>query len=306
MELRPGRRRLLSGAAATALAVAVPASGRALAQGTATDGAVEGLAGRLRALEQAHSARLGVFAHESATGRTVAYRADELFPMCSTFKTIAVAAVLRDLDRDGTFLAKRIRYTSSDVTEAGYAPVTGLPGNLEGGMTVEELCAAAIVYSDNAAANLLLRELGGPSAVTRFCRSIGDRVTRLDRREPGLNSAEPGRITDTTTPRAIARTYARLTTRNALDAPDRRRLTTWLLNNTTGTNRLRAGLPKDWTVAEKTGTGGYGTTNDVGITWPPDRGPITLAVLSTKQQPAAPADEPLLAEAAALLADILT
>ncbi|MFE7558746.1 class A beta-lactamase [Kitasatospora sp. NPDC057500] len=305
MELRPGRRRLLSGAAATALAIAVPAGGRALARGTGTgtgtSGGEEGLADRLRALEQAHSARLGVFVHNSATGRTVAYRAGELFPMCSTFKTIAVAAVLRDLDHDGTFLAKRIRYASSDVTEAGYAPVTGLHGNLETGMTVGELCAAAIVFSDNAAVDLLLRELGGPSAVTRFCRSIGDRVTRLDRWEPALNSAEPDRITDTTTPQAIARTYACLTTGNALDAPDRRRLTTWLLNNTTGANRLRAGLPKDWTVAEKTGTGGYGTTNDVGIAWPSGRGPVTIAVLSTKHDPAAPADEPLLAGAAALI-----
>ncbi|MFB7471963.1 class A beta-lactamase [Kitasatospora sp. NPDC056184] len=314
MELRPGRRRVLGVAAATALAVALPTERRATerraTEGQATEGRAtaldgtpdRGLADRLRALEQAHAARLGVFAHDAATGRTVAYRADEPFPMCSTFKTLAVAAVLRDLDRDGGFLAERIRYTAGDVAEAGHAPITGLPGNLESGLTVEELCGAAITHSDNAAANLLLRELGGPSAVTRFCRSLCDRTTRLDRREPALNSAEPGRITDTTTPRAIGRTYARLTTGNALDAPDRHRLTSWLLHNTTGGNRLRAGLPDDWTVAEKTGTGGYGTTNDVGVARPPGRGPVTLAVLSTKPDPAAPADEPLLAEAAALLA----
>ncbi|WP_380281103.1 class A beta-lactamase [Kitasatospora purpeofusca] len=306
MELRPGRRRILSEVAAAALTVALPASGRAFAHSTGAGGAKEELIGRLRALEQARSGRLGVFAHDTATGKTVAYRADKLFPICSTFKTIAVAAVLRDLDHHCTFLAKRIRYTRNDVAEAGYAPITGLPANLEGGMTGEELCAAAITHSDNAAANLLLRELGGPPAVTRFCRSIGDRVTRLDRWEPALNSAEPGRTTDTTTPRAIGRTYARLTTGNVLDAPDRDRLTGWLLNNTTGANRLRAGLPRDWTVAEKTGTGGYGTTNDVGITWPPGRGPITIAVLSTKHDPAAPADEPLLAETASLIATALT
>ncbi|MER7703544.1 class A beta-lactamase [Kitasatospora sp. NPDC097605] len=302
MTSRPGRRQVLGGAAGAALTAVLPTGGRALAQGPAGG---PGLAGRLRALERAHAARLGVFARDTATGRTVAYRADELFPMCSTFKTIAVAAVLRDLDHDGTFLAERIRYTAPDVTNAGHAPVTGLPANLEGGMTVEELCAAAITYSDNAAANLLLRELGGPTAVTRFCRSVGDHVTRLDRWEPALNSAEPDRITDTTTPRAIARTYARLTVGNALAAPDRHRLTGWLLANTTGADRLRAGLPEHWSVAEKTGTGGYGTTNDVGTTWPPHRGPITLAVLSTKPDPAAPADEPLLAATAALLATAL-
>ncbi|MET9959897.1 class A beta-lactamase [Streptomyces sp. NPDC006326] len=302
MELRPTRRQALGGVAATALAFVLPAGGRAFAQDTVDDA----IAGRFRALERAHAARLGVFARNAVTGRTVLYRADELFPMCSTFKTIAVAAVLRDLDRDGTFLARRIRYTEKDVTESGYAPVTGSPENLEGGMTVADLCAAAIAHSDNAAANLLLRELGGPDAVTRFCRSIGDRVTRLDRWEPELNSAIPGRVTDTSSPRALGRTYARLTVGDALATPDRERLTGWLLANTTGGNRLRAGLPKEWSVAEKTGTGGYGTANDVGIAWPPGRGPITMAVLSTRHDSAAPADEPLIADAAAVLAAALT
>jgi beta-lactamase class A len=127
-------------------------------------------------------------------------------------------------------------------------------------------------------------------------------VTRLDRWEPDLNSAEPARVCDTSSPRAIGRTYGRLVVGDALGPPDRQRLTGWLLANATGGNRLRAGLPKDWTVAEKTGTGGYGTTNDVGIAWPPGRGPITIAVLSTQHNSTAPADEPLIAGAASLLA----
>lgn len=226
--------------------------------------------------------------------------------MCSTFKTIAVAAVLRDFDRRGEFLARLIRYTEKDVTESGYAPITGLPDNVAGGMTVADLCAAAIGYSDNAAANLLLRELGGPSAVTCFCRSTGDAVTRLDRWEPDLNSAEPGRVTDVSSPLAVGRTYGRLVLGDALEAGDRQRLTGWLLGNTTSGNRFRAGLPNHWTVADKTGTGGYGTTNDVGIAWPPGRGPIVLAVLSTKHDSTAPTDEPLVAGTAALLAAALT
>ncbi len=301
MDGRPGRRRVLGGFAAAALATILPDGGRAFARGLRESE----LTNKLRALEHAHGARLGVFACDTATDGTVTYRADELFPICSTFKTIAVAAVLRDLDRDGAFLAKRLHYTATDVAESGYAPITGLPANLEAGMTVEELSAAAIRYSDNAAANLLLHELGGPGTVTRFCRSIGDRVTRLDRWEPALNSAEPGRDTDTSSPRAIGQTYARLTIGKALDAPDRRRLTGWLQSNTTGANRLRAGLPTDWTVAEKTGTGGYGTTNDVGIAWPVGGGSITVAVLSTKSDPSAPADEPLIAGTARLIADAL-
>ncbi|MEV0191973.1 class A beta-lactamase [Kitasatospora purpeofusca] len=301
---RPSRRRILGGITAAATATALSTAGRASAQGTRSQGGE--FADRFRALEQAHSARLGVFAQDTVSGRTVAYRADELFPMCSTFKTIAVAAVLRDLDRDGSFLARRLHYTATEVAESGYAPITGLPANLEGGMTVEELCAAAIRYSDNAAANLLLRELGGPGAITGFCRSIGDRVTRLDRWEPALNSAEPGRLTDTSSPHALGRTYARVALGTALDPADRRRLTDWLLTNTTGTNRLRAGLPPTWRIAEKTGTGSYGTANDAGVAWRADGRPIVVTVLSTKHAPDAPADEPLIAETARIVATALT
>ncbi|MFB7666040.1 class A beta-lactamase [Kitasatospora sp. NPDC056138] len=298
---RPSRRTALALGAGTALAAVVSTGGTARAASPDRDGVSRALG----ALEREHSARLGVFARNTATGRSVLYRADELFPFCSTFKTIAVAAVLRDLDRNGEFLAKRIRYTAKDVTDSGYAPVTGTPEHLAQGMTVAELCAAAIDYSDNTAANLLLRELGGPSAVTRFCRSIGDGTTRLDRWEPELNSAEPGRVTDTTSPLAIARTYAELTLGTALAPRDRRQLTTWMLANTTSGARFRAGLPKDWTLADKTGTGSYGTTNDVGIAWTPDGTPVVLAVLSTKQDAHAPADEPLVARTAALLATAL-
>jgi beta-lactamase class A len=256
----------------------------------------------LRQLERQHSARLGVVAWDTATDRTILHRAGERFPMASTFKTLAVAAVLRDLNADGSFLGKTIRYTAEDTTRSGYAPVTGLPENLERGMTVENLCAVAITHSDNAATNLLLKELGGPTAVTRFCRSLGDTTTRLDRWEPDLNSAEPGRVTDTSTPLALGKTYATVTLGNALRRADRARLTDWLLANTTGAKRLRAGLPGDWRVAEKTGTGEYGTTNDAGLAWPPGREPIVITALSTKDDPEAPADEPLLAEAAKIVA----
>ncbi|MCX4744113.1 class A beta-lactamase [Kitasatospora sp. NBC_01287] len=302
---RPSRRAVLAFGAGTVLAAAVSTGGRAYAAGNRSPGA-DSIARALADLERQHAARLGVFARNTLTGRSVAYRADELFPICSVHKTITAAAVLRDLDRDGTFLARRIRYTREDVTAAGYAPITGTPGHLANGMTVAELCAAAIDYSDNAANNLLLRELGGPTAITRFCRSIGDDVTRLDRWEPALNSAEPGRRTDTTSPAAIGWTHRELVLGDALAPRDRRQLTEWLLADTTGAARLRAGLPTDWTLADKTGTGDYGTTNDVGIAWTPDGTPVVLSVLATKQDAAAPADEPLIARTAALLAAALT
>ncbi|MGY3201944.1 class A beta-lactamase [Streptomyces sp. TE5632] len=297
------RRKVLALGAGAALATALPASGNAHAS-TPENGSE--IMRRLRDLERRHSARLGVYARDAATGRTVRYRAHERFPVCSLFKTLAVAAVLRDLDRDGEFLARRVRYTGKDVTDSGYAPITGKPENLADGMTVAELCAATICHSDNAAGNLLLRELGGPTAITRFCRSIGDRTTRLDRWEPELNSAEPWRTTDTTSPSAIGRTYARLALGTALAAGDRERLTDWLLANTTGGAKLRAGLPSDWTVADKTGVGMYGTNHDVGITWPPGRSPLVMAVLTTKHEPDASPDNPLIAETATLLARALT
>jgi beta-lactamase class A len=220
--------------------------------------------------------------------------------MMSVFKTLAAAAVLRDLDQDGETLAKRIFYTQADLDRAKGSPETGK--HLAEGMTVAELCEAAICQSDNAAGNLLLRELGGPAAVTRLCRSLGDGTTRLDRWEPDVNTCEPWRVEDTTTPLAIGRTYGRLVLGDALDAPDRRRLTAWLLANRTSSERFREGLPKDWTIADKTGAGAYGSNNDVGIAWTPDNTPIVLAVLTTKPDAAAAPDNPLVAGAAAVLA----
>ncbi|WP_149184568.1 class A beta-lactamase [Streptomyces sp. TRM49041] len=299
---RPNRRALLATGAGAALAAAVAVAGPA----HAAPGPGGGVRGRLRALERKHDARLGAFAYDTGTGRAVRYRADELFPMASLFKTLAAAAVLRDLDRDGEVLAKRVHYTARYVEDSGYSPVTEQAANIANGMTVGELSAAAICRSDNTAANLLLRELGGPTAVTRFCRSLGDGTTRLDRWEPELNSAEPWRVTDTTSPRAIGRTYARLVLGDALAAHDRERLTDWMLANTTSEARFRAGLPEGWLLADKTGGGGYGGNNDVGIAWPPGRPPVVLAVLTTKFEADAKADNPLVAKAAEILAEALS
>ncbi|MGF2212868.1 Exo family class A beta-lactamase [Streptomyces albidoflavus] len=305
---RPSRRTLLTATAGAALAAAtlVPGAAHASSGGRGHgSGSVSDAERRLAGLERASGARLGVYAYDTGSGRTVAYRADELFPMCSVFKTLSSAAVLRDLDRNGEFLSRRIFYTQDDVEQADGAPETGKPENLANGMTVEELCEVSITASDNCAANLMLRELGGPAAVTRFVRSLGDRVTRLDRWEPELNSAEPGRVTDTTSPRAITRTYGRLVLGDALNPRDRRLLTSWLLANTTSGDRFRAGLPDDWTLGDKTGAGRYGTNNDAGVTWPPGRAPIVLTVLTAKTEQDAARDDGLVADAARVLAETL-
>ncbi|MGX1854362.1 class A beta-lactamase [Streptomyces sp. NPDC055299] len=305
----PTRRALLgTGAGLLAAGLLAGSAGPAAAQDrapTATkdpSSATGDVHAALRRLERAHRSRVGAFAHNTVTGATVAYRADTRVPLCSVFKTLAVGAVLRDLDHHGETLARRIHYTRADLI--ANSPVTA--AHLATGMTVAELCAAAVQRSDNTAANLLLRELGGPTAVTDFARSLGDRATRLDRWEPDLNSAEPWRRTDTTTPAAIGRTFARLLVGDALTPADRARLTAWMKANETNTDRFRAGLPRDWTIADKTGTGSYGTANDVGVAWTPDGTPIVLAVLTGSAEQAAPSDDPLVAGVTRVLARAVT
>jgi beta-lactamase class A len=273
----------------------VDAPGRSSA--AATDDHVA--AARFAELESRFGTRLGVYAVDSATGQELSHRADERFPMCSTFKVLAAAAVL---DRNPTeHLDLRVRYRPTDVVP--FSPIT--ESHVDGGLTIRELCDAAIRYSDNTAGNLLLDDLGGPGEVTTFARSLGDRVTRLDRREPELNSAVPGDDRDTTSPRAIAADYRELVLGSRLDEADRALITGWLVGNTTGGTRIRAGLPADWRVGDKTGAGRYGVVNDVAIAWPPDAAPIVLAVLSARLTPDAEGDNVLIAQAATVIADEL-
>ncbi|MGQ5633386.1 MULTISPECIES: class A beta-lactamase [unclassified Streptomyces] len=294
------RRGLLrAGLALTTAAVAAtagPAPAASAAPGTQRR-AVEN---ELAELERAHGARLGVYARNLRTGATVCHRAEERFAMCSTFKAFAAAAVLRD-HGDCAPLEKVIHYPPHDILSN--SPRTA--EHVDTGMTVAELCAAAIQYSDNAAGNLLLRQIGGPAGLTRFFRSLGDPVSRLDRWETDLGGAVPGDPRDTTTPRALGRSFEALTLGRALSGADRERLVGWLKGNTTSAARFRAGLPRDWVTADKTGTGDYGTANDIGVAWTPRNTPVLLAVLSSKSAKDAPADDALVAGAAHLVADAL-
>jgi beta-lactamase class A len=246
---------------------------------------------RLTELERRFDTRLGVYALDTGSGRELAHRGDERFAMCSTFKALAAAAVL-----DGTppeHLDDRVRYTQADLVD--YSPVT--EQHVADGMTIRELCDAAVRFSDNTAGNLLLADLGGPGGITAFARSLGDQVTRLDRTEPELNTAIPGDERDTTSPRAIAGLLNAVVLGDRLGPDDRAQLTGWLVGNTTGDARIRAGVPQGWRVGDKTGTGSYGTSNDVGVVWPPDRAPIVLAILTSRTAEDAETDEALLAEA---------
>jgi beta-lactamase class A len=230
---------------------------------------------RLAAIERNVGGRLGVAILDTGNSSGLEYRASERFPMCSTFKLLAAAAVLHRVDVDQERLDRRISYGQADLLT--WAPVTKEHVN-EGSMTLSDICAAAIDYSDNTAANLILKSIGGPEGLTGYLRSLGDPITRLDRIEPELNTALEGDERDTTTPASMLYDIQVLLLGDKLSAASRQQLETWLVANKTGDKRLRAGLPKDWRVGDKTGTGDNGALGDVAIVRPPNRGPILVVV----------------------------
>jgi len=254
--------------------------GAALAARTAfaADPARTGLGGELARIEAGVGGRLGVAVHDTGSGQRHGHRSDERFPMCSTFKVLACAAVLARVDMGQEDLSRRIRFEASDLVT--YSPVTkSRVGG--GGMALAELCEAAITQSDNTAGNLILASLSGPFGVTAYARALGDTMTRLDRTETGLNDAVPGDPRDTTTPGVMTANLQALVVGDALSQPSRDQLTAWLVANQTGGAKLRAGLPGDWRVGDKTGGGDWGTTNDVAVIWPPDRKPVIVSVYLT-------------------------
>lgn len=258
---------------------------------------------QLAALEQAAQGRLGVSLINTAHQHHFGYRADERFALCSTFKVILAAAILKQSMLNQQLLTQRIHYHADDVSTSGYAPIT--QKYLADGMTIEALCAATIQYSDNAAANLLLRVLGGPQALTAFTQSLGDKFFRLDRWEPELNTALPNDVRDTSTPLAMAKTLKKLVVGDALGLTQRAQLATWLQGNTTGDQRIRAAVPKSWTVGDKTGTGSYGTTNDVAVLWPSHGEPLILTVYFTQHKKDAKARDDVIAAATKIILKII-
>jgi beta-lactamase class A len=229
---------------------------------------------KLAALERRHGGRLGVAILDTATGRLVAHRGDERFPLCSTFKFLAAALVLARVDRKQDNLTRRIVYPRADVVP--YSPVTGKHAGKAGGLTLAEICKAAITLSDNTAGNLMLDSFGGPAELTAYARSLGDAVTRLDRREPALNEAAPGDPRDTTTPAAMLNLMRKTVLGNTLSPASRTQLIEWIVATRTGDKRLRAGIPNDWRVGDKTGTGRNNATNDIAVIWPPARAPLVV------------------------------
>lgn len=257
----------------------------------------------IAATETRLGGRMGVAALDTGNSKRVDYRAVERFPMYSTFKFLAVAAILKRIDENKDKLDRFVPYSAKDILE--YAPLTKAHLR-DGGMTLGALCAAAIEQSDNTAGNLLLETIGGPAGLTNFARGLGHPITRLDSREPELNSAVPGDKRDTTTPAAMLADMRQLLTGNTLSPLSRQQLERWLQGNEIGAAMIRAGLPTGWIVGDKTGRGANGATNDIAIVRPPDRAAIIIAIYVVGSS--APSDDraAAIAEAARAIVELLS
>jgi beta-lactamase class A len=255
---------------------------------------------QLAELERVNGGRIGVAALDTASGKRIEHRSDERFAMCSTFKFLLAGCALARVDRNEEQLDRSIVFAESDLVT--YSPVTKTHVG-QGGMSVADLCEAAMTLSDNTAANLLLAACGGPPGLTAFARSLGDTMTRLDRIETALNEATPGDPRDTTTPAAMLGTMQKLVLGDALAPTSRALLGDWLVGNKTGGKRLRAGFPKDWRVGDKTGSGGNGATNDIAVAWPPGRSPILVTAYFTESPASPEARDGVLAAVARIVAE---
>ena len=254
---------------------------------------------KLADLEKSSGGRLGVAWIDG--DHRYGYRADERFPMTSTFKTLAVAAILHKSVSQPDLLEKKV--VINNPHRVPWTPVTGKYTGKP--MTIAALCAAAIEYSDNLAANYLLQELGGPQGVTAWARQLGDPVTQLDRYEPELNTAIPGDKRDTSTPAAMAANLHQLALGEALPVKQRQLFNRWLQQNTTGDESIRAGVPAGWRTGDKTGSGDYGTTNDLAVIWPTTGQAKILALYFTQPQQKAANNKAVLAAAArAVIAEL--
>ncbi|AFQ12373.1 beta-lactamase [Bacillus cereus FRI-35] len=243
-------------------------------------------------LEKKFDAQLGVYAIDTGTNETIAYRPNERFAFASTYKALAAGVLLQQNSIDT--LNEVIKFTKEDLVD--YSPIT--EKHIDTGMTLGEIAEAAVRYSDNTAGNILFHKIGGPKGYEKALRQMGDRVTMSDRFETELNEAIPGDIRDTSTAKAIATNLKDFTVGNALPDDKRKVLTDWMKGNATGDKLIRAGVPTDWEVGDKSGAGSYGTRNDIAIVWPPNRAPIIIAILSSKDEKGATYDNQLIAEAA--------
>ncbi|MDW7617469.1 class A beta-lactamase [Peribacillus simplex] len=251
---------------------------------------------KFKQLEKEYDARLGVYAIDTGTKETVEFRENERFAYASTFKALAAAVLLK---QNPISVLEEIRtFTNEDIIT--YSPIT--EDFVNKGMSLGKIAEAAMQYSDNTAGNLLFEELGGPDGFEKALRESGDTITMANRIEPDLNEAIPGESRDTSTPKALATTLEVFGISEYLPADKQEIFTNWLKGNTTGDSLIRAGVPESWEVGDKSGAGGYGTRNDIAIVWPPNREPIIIAIMSSRNEENASFNDKLIAKAAKVIA----
>jgi beta-lactamase class A len=248
------------------------------AMGVAGAAPADPVARQLGEIEKSLRARLGVWVLDTQTRRSWGHRADERFPMCGIFMLMACAALLVRADEGKVDLSRRVRFTARELLPN--SPVAQQSADAQG-LTLAQLCEAALTRNDHTAGSLILKWVGGPDGLTTFMNSQGDAMSRLDHWAPALNEAMPGDPRDTTTPAAMGDHLRALLLGSTLSHPSRRLLTAWLLANKAGGARLRAGLPPGWDIGNKTAVGNHGTTNDVAIVWPPNHKPLIVSVFVT-------------------------
>ena len=254
----------------------------------------------VKAEESALQARVGIAVFDANTGITWNYRGDERFPLNSTHKTFSCAALLAKVDKKSLSLdqsvsiGKEMLVTYSPITEKSLSPET---------ITLGKVCQAAVSYSDNTAANVVFDAIGGSAGFNVYMRSIGDELTRLDRKEPELNEGTPGDARDTTTPNAIVNSLKQILLGDVLSVSSRSELTQWMLDDQVAGALLRASLPSDWRIADKTGAGGYGSRSIVGVIWPPSKQPLVVGIYITQTKASIQASNQAIARIGAVLKD---
>lgn len=232
-----------------------------------------GIKQRIAEIESGLGGRIGACLLDAASGASYGYREHERFAMCSTFKVALAGAILSRVQAGTLSPDDALQITPESLV--AHSPVTGQRNE----MTLDELCAAAVEYSDNTAANLLLDQIGGPGGMTEFFRQLGDKVSRLDRYETTLNSNAPGDLRDTTTAAAMSSVLANLLVRGgALGQGARSKLFGWMANERNARNRIRAAVPPEWTAGNKPGTSNNGAVNDIAVLWPPGQGALIISV----------------------------
>ena len=248
------------------------------------------------ALEAKYNAQIGVYVLDTNDDSEIAYNADERFAYCSAHKFLTVGALLQRKSLDE--LNELIKYSAEEILP--YSAIT--KAHVDDGLTVAEICEAALRISDNTAANLVIEELGGIDAFRESLRAIGDDVTEPARLEPELNIYKPDSLDDTSTPRQLAKDLQMYLLGDVLRDDKKILLMTWMSDNSITDDLIKAGVPKDWKVVDKSGLGiNYGTRNDVAVVFPPDRKPIVVAIMTRRNEESARYDNTLVADVARMI-----